>query len=59
MSERISRLTGCKGLAVTFTSAAPRRFNLHPGVTQERPILADLAAGDRPRAAGKGDTHGL
>ena len=59
MSERNSRPAGCKGLAVTFTSAAPRRFNLHSGVTQERPIPADLAAGGRPRAAGKGDTHGL
>lgn len=59
MSERISRLTGRKGLVVTFTSAAPRRFNLHPGVTQERPIAADLAASDRPRAAGKGDTYGV
>jgi hypothetical protein len=59
MSERKSRQAGRKGLAVASTSAAPRRFNLHPGVTQERPILADLAAGDRPRAAGKGDTHGV
>lgn len=59
MSERISRLTRCKGLAVMLTSAAPRRFNLHPGVTQERSIAADLAASNRPRAAGKGDTHGV
>jgi hypothetical protein len=59
MSERKSRQAGCKGLAVASTSAAPRRFNLHPGVTQERPILADVAASGRPRAAGKGDTRGV
>jgi hypothetical protein len=59
MVERNSQQAGCKGFAVTFTSTAPRRFSLHPGVTQERPIAADLAATDRPRAAGKGDTHGL
>lgn len=59
MVERISRQAGCRGLAVTFTSAAPRRFNVYPGVIQERPIAADLAASDRPRAAGKGDRHGV
>lgn len=30
MVERNSQQAGCKGLAVTFTSAAPRRFNLYP-----------------------------
>jgi hypothetical protein len=59
MVERNPRQAACKGLAVTFTSAAPRRVNLHSGVIQQRPIPADLAGSDRPRAAGKGDTHGL
>ena len=59
MVERNSRQVGRKGLAADFTSAAPRWFSFYPGVTQERPIAADLAATDRPRAAGKGDTHGL
>jgi hypothetical protein len=59
MVERNSREAGRKGLAADFTSAAPRRFSLYPGVTQERPIAADLAACGRPRAAGKGDTHGV
>ena len=51
MVERNSRQFGCKGLAVTFTSAAPRRFNLHPGVTQERPAAEALVIGGRSRAA--------
>jgi hypothetical protein len=59
MGEPNSRLAGCKGLAVALTSAAPRRLNLHPGVPQERPILAGLAASDPPRAASKGDTRGV
>lgn len=59
MSERKSLQAGCKGIAVASTSAAPRRFNHHPGVTQERPVAADFAASGRPRAAGKGDTRGV
>jgi hypothetical protein len=59
MGKRNSQQVGCKGLAFAFTSAAPRWFALHSGVTQERPILAELAASDRPRAAGKGDTYGV
>ena len=51
MVERNSQHFGCKGRAVTFTSAAPRRFNLHPGVTQERPAAETLVIGGRPRAA--------
>lgn len=51
MVERNSRQAGCKRLAVVFTSAAPRRFDLHPGMTQERPAAEALVIGGRSRAA--------
>jgi hypothetical protein len=59
MVERISRQAGCKGLAVALTSAAPRRFDLHPGVTQQRPAAEALVIGGRSRAADEGGARAV
>ncbi len=57
MSKRRSLLTGSDRSALPFTSAAPRRFRLHHGVTQERPAAEALIIGGRPRAAGEGSSR--
>jgi len=54
MSKRRSLLTESDRSALPFTSAAPRRFRLHHGVTQERPAAEALIIGGGPRAAGEG-----
>jgi len=59
MSKRRSLLTGSDPSALTFTSAAPRRFYLHHGVTQERPAAESLVFGGRPRAAGEGGSRAI
>ena len=59
MSKRRSLLTGSDRSALTFASAAPRRFCLHHGVTQERPAAESLVIGGRPRAAGEGGARAV
>jgi hypothetical protein len=59
MSKRRSLLTRSNRGALAFTSAAPRRFYLHHGVTQERPAAESLIIGGRPRAAGEGGARAL
>jgi hypothetical protein len=59
MSKRRSLLTGSDRSALAFTSAAPRRFRLHHGVTQERPTAEALVMGGRPRAAGEGGSRAI
>ena len=59
MSKRRSLLTGSDLSALTFASAAPRRFYLHHGVTHERPAAEALIIGGRPRAAGEGGARAL
>jgi hypothetical protein len=59
MSKRRSLLTGSDRSALAFASAAPRRFYLHHGVTQERPTAEALIIGGRPRAAGEGGARAV
>lgn len=59
MSKRRSLFTGSNRSALTFASAAPRRFCLDHGVTQERPAAEALIIGGRPRAAGEGGAHAI
>lgn len=59
MSKRKALLSGSHRGALAFTSAAPRHFRLHHGVTQERPAAEALVIGGRPRAAGEGGARAI
>jgi hypothetical protein len=59
MSKRRPVVTGSGRAALAFTSAAPRRFYLQNGVTQERPAAESLVFGGRPRAAGEGGARAV
>ena len=45
--------------SITFASAAPHCYGFLCSVTNDRPIAAFLAGGDRSGAAGKGTSHGV